>query len=284
MKTLAEMRNEISKRPPEDDLIQDLLPDSSYAYMLICGRSGIGKTFLALQILYYLAEGVPFLSHKTKQCKVGYLSMEGSDRKILNRFDVIGRSYPTAEEHIRWHHATAITLNEDGIVKLEKVITGLDVAIIDPLRPLVPGDYTAPKDANNFLKNLQKVQHETRTRLILIHHIRKPDKRVKVQPDDLQFEVKGASEYVEAASTVLLLERDMQPKDDSGKFLRSGDNKVLYFTKVKDAPTDLTPVTLRFNRETMLFQPLTNFYQDDTNNFPLVNVETGKTEKTGINI
>ena len=72
-------------RPPTDDLIQDLLPDSSSAYMLICGRSGIGKTFLALNVLYCLATGVPFLSHKTKPCKVGYLSMEGSDRKILKQ-------------------------------------------------------------------------------------------------------------------------------------------------------------------------------------------------------
>ena len=82
MKSLSQMRREISNRPPADDLIQDLLPDSSSVYMLICGRSGIGKTFLALNVLFSLATGLPFLSHKTKPCKVGYLSMEGSDRKI----------------------------------------------------------------------------------------------------------------------------------------------------------------------------------------------------------
>ena len=45
MKLLSQARNEILARPPANDLIQDLLPDSSSAYMLICGRSGIGKTF-----------------------------------------------------------------------------------------------------------------------------------------------------------------------------------------------------------------------------------------------
>lgn len=261
MKLLSQVRNEILARPPADDLIQDLLPDSSSAYMLICGRSGIGKTFLALNILYCLATGTPFLSHKTKQCQVGYLSMEGSDRKLLNRFDTLSVSFPDTEDHIHWEHTTAITLTEAGIDRLEGVITALDVVIIDPLRPLVPGDYTSPKDASTFLKNLQRVQNETSTRLILIHHIRKPDKRVKVQPEDLQFEVKGASEYVEAATTVLLLERISQPKDNFGKFLPSVDDRILHFTKVKDAPTDKRPLTLHFDREKMLFLPLVEDYQ-----------------------
>jgi RecA-family ATPase len=91
MKSINQARREILSRPQTDDLIQDLLPDSSQAYMLICGRSGIGKTFLALNILYCLATGTPFLSHKTKTCNVGYLSMEGSDVKILKRFDTYYR-------------------------------------------------------------------------------------------------------------------------------------------------------------------------------------------------
>lgn len=263
MKLLSQVRNEILARPPANDLIQDLLPDSFSAYILICGRSGIGKTFLALNILYCLATGTPFLSHKTKQCQVGYLSMEGSDCKILNRFDTLSTSFPDTEDRIHWHHTLAITLNKAGISQLEEIITGLDVVIIDPLRPLVPGDYTTPKDANTFLKNLQRVQNETSTKVILIHHVRKPDKRVKVQPEDLQFEVKGASEYVEAATTVLLLERAHQPKDNLGKFLPRADDKTLHFVKVKDAPTDLKPITLRFNRDSMLFEPPIEHYQEE---------------------
>ncbi len=258
MKSLSKMRHEIMNRPPADDLIQDMLPDSSSAYMLICGRSGIGKTFLALNLLYCLATGMPFLSHKTNKCKVGYLSMEGSDRKILKRFDTISESYPNAEDNMYWHHTTAITLTEAGILQLEEIIAALDVIIIDPLRPLIAGDYTSPKDANTFLKRLQIVQNETSTRLVLIHHIRKPDKRVKVQPEDLQFEVKGAAEYVEAATTVLLLERAKQPQDDLGRFQPSCDDRLLHFVKVKDSPTELKPLTLRFDRARMLFLPLTN--------------------------
>lgn len=263
MKSLAERRNEISSRPQEDDLIKDLLPDSKSAYMLICGRSGIGKTFIGLDILYCLASGLPFLSRKTKQCKVGYLSMEGSETKIMDRFDTISKSFPDGtESNIRWEHSLPITLNESGISKLKGILAGLEVALIDPLRPLVAGDYTSPKDANTFLKNLQLIQNETGTKLILIHHVRKPDKRYKVQPEDLIFEVKGASEYVEAANTVLLLERASQPKDHFGKFLPKTDDKMLHFVKVKDAPSGEKPITLRFNPDTWLFEPVTYEYED----------------------
>lgn len=286
MNLLTKKRNEILARPQANDIINDLLPDSSSAYMLIVGRSGIGKTFLALNLLFCLASGTPFLSHKTKLCEVGYLSMEGSDLKILNRFDTLSKSYPDAEEHIHWEHSLAITLNAEGTERLKQIITGLDVVIIDPMRPLIPGDYTTPKDANCFLKNLQKLQHDTGTKLILIHHIRKPDRRVRVHAEDLMFEVKGAGEYVEAATTVMLLEHAPQPKDGFGKFLPGTDDRLLSFVKVKDAPTDLPPLTLRFNRERMLFLPLTEDYQIRTEEqSPLVygeTVITGKTEGTGI--
>lgn len=263
MKTLLAMINEINNRPPADDLIADLLPDSSSAFMLICGRSGIGKTFLALNLLFCLASGTPWLSRKTKQSKVGYLSMEGSITKIKERFDIIRKSFKTeAISNIGWEHHTAITLNASGITTLEEIITGYQVIVIDPMRPLIAGDYTSPKDATQFIKDIQKVQNETHTRLIMLHHIRKPDRKVKVQPEDLQFEVKGASEYVEAANTVLLLERAPQPKDNFGKFMPRTKDAMLHFVKIKDGPSGEHPMRLRLNSNTFLFEPITEDYEE----------------------
>jgi len=258
MKPISQVRNEILSEPPSDDLIQDLLPDSCSAYMLICGRSAIGKTFLLLDILYCLAVGMPFLSHKTKPCKVGYLSFEGDKRKILARMDTIKLSYPNAEDNLYWEHTMGFVLGSHGIDRLEEIITGLDVVGIDPLRPLVPGDYTSPKDVSLFLKNLSQAQNDTGTTMILTHHIRKPDKRLMVQPEDLLFEVKGASEFVEGATTVLLLERIRHSKDKTGKFITNFNDRHLHFVKVKDAPVDPIPLTLRFDGEAMRFLPITD--------------------------
>jgi hypothetical protein len=264
MKSLSTMRKEIQGRGVSNDVINDLLPDSSTAYCLVCGRSGIGKTFLVLQIIYCLASGKPFLSHKVKQCVVGYLSFEGSDMKILERFNTIGKSYPGAENNIRWHHGLPITLRDNGIEQFKALIKGCEVVVVDPLRPLVAGDYTTPKDASTFLKILQEIQVSTGTKLILCHHIRKPDRRVKVHPEDLIYEIKGASEYVEAANTVLLLERADQPRGEFGHFMPGTNRKLLHFVKVKDAPTGDKPIQLQFNAGTMVFEPvLEEGFKDD---------------------
>ena len=229
MKSLQDMRDEIANEPEADDLIQDLLPDSNSAYMLTAGRSGIGKTFLLLNILYCLASGTPFMSRKTKKCKVGYLSLEGDRKKILKRFNTIGLSFPGAEDNIFWEHHMPFRLNSKGIDWLIAKVDGLDVIGIDPLRPLVPGDYTVPKDVSAFIENLRTVQNKTGVVVIGSHHIRKPDKRIKVQPEDLLFEIKGASEYVESATSVLLLERGKQERGEFGKFTTNTSLKNLYF-------------------------------------------------------
>lgn len=256
MKSLSIMRTEIQGRGPTNDIINDLLPDSPTAYALLCGRAGIGKTFLGIQLIYSLASGKPFLNHKVTQCAVGYISMEGADTKILERFNIIGKSYPGAEGNIFWHHGLPITLRDKGIEQFKALIRNCQVVVVDPLRPLVPGDYTTPKDASTFLRVLQEIQVATGTKLILCHHIRKPDRKVKVHPEDLIYEIKGASEYVEAANTVLLLERADQPRGAFGHFMPGTNRKLLHFVKVKDAPSGAKPMELQFNAETMLFEPI----------------------------
>lgn len=266
MLTLDQRLREIRNRPQADDLIQDLLPDSIGAYMLIVGRSGIGKTFLALQLLYCLATGTKFLSHATKACNVGYLSFEGSEAKIATRFETLARSFPQCNGNIGWDHTMGIKLDPKGFEKLEEIIVGQNVVIVDTLRYLVAGDYTSPKDATTFLERLQKLQNATSAKFILLHHIRKPDKRHQVHPEDLQFEVKGATEYVEGATTVLLLERTRQGQNTKGQFQSANsDLKTLYFPKVKDCPTDLRPINLNFNRDTMLMEPITTFFDEEDN-------------------
>ena len=67
MKTVDQLLEDIKKEPPSDDIIKDLLPDSTTAYMLTCGRSGIGKTNLVLYLAFCIATGSKFFSLETKQ-------------------------------------------------------------------------------------------------------------------------------------------------------------------------------------------------------------------------
>ena len=226
MKSVDEVIEDLKKEPPTDDIIKDLLPNSTTAYMLICGRSGIGKTNLVLYLAFCIATGRKFFSLETKQKVVGYLSFEGGQHQIAKRFDKLKQTFGSAGDYLRWEHSMPIKLTSHGKEDLKRLITGLELAIIDPLRPLVVGDWMKPADASAFLENLREVQNDTSTTVILVHHIRKPDRKLRVLPEDLQFEIKGATEYVDGAATVL-------------------------------------PMKLRFSRDELVFKPLTDRYEDE---------------------
>jgi hypothetical protein len=264
MKPVDVVLEDLKKEPPSDDIIKDLLPNSTSAFMLVCGRSGIGKTNLGLYTAFCIATGRKFFDLETKQKVVGYLSFEGGKQQIANRFEKLRKTFGNTSDYLRWEHTMPIKLNSKGKEELKKLLTGLDVAIIDPLRPLVAGDWMKPADAATFLDNLREVQNEIGTTIILLHHIRKPDRKFRVLPEDLQFEIKGATEYVDGAATVLLLDRPRHSRDEgSGRFVSNPDDRILYFPKVKDAPAEFKPLNLRFYRDELIFKPITYSYEEE---------------------
>ena len=263
VRTVDHVLEKLKNEPQSDDIVKDLLPHSTTAYMLMCGRSGIGKTNLTLYMAFCIATGRKFFSLETKQKTVGYLSFEGGQHQIARRFEKLKETFGSAGAYLRWEHSMPIKLNKAGRDALKEAVTGLEVAIIDPLRPLVCGDWMKPADASNFLENLREVQNDTGTTIILVHHIRKPDRKTRVLPEDLQFEIKGATEYVDGAATVLLLDRPRFSRDDSGRFQSTSDDRILYFLKVKDAPAEFRPMKLRFSRDELIFKPMTDHYDGE---------------------
>ena len=162
-----------------------------------------------------------------------------------------------------------IKLNLKGRDELKRLVTGLEVAIIDPLRPLVCGDWMKPADASNFLENLREVQNDTGTTIILVHHIRKPDRKIRVLPENLQFEIKGATEYVDGAATVLLLDRPRNSRDESGLPTGTGPYKII----TDMAVMDFEPVSKRMR----VFSLNPGFLFEDVQNncgFELLKIES----------
>ena len=267
MMSLSSWRQAVLADPPRNDLIEDVIPNSPSEYCIICGRAGIGKTNLALGMGFCLATGRPWFSHKTTKCKVGYLAFEGPKAKLLGRVEKLLISYPDAEPNLYIERSLPFKLVDKALDDFKFLIEGLDVVIIDPIREIVPGDYTKPEYASTFITALKTVCNEAHTVAILLHHIRKPDKRVAVRPEDLQFEVKGASDYVDAAGTLLLLERARQARKSDGRFGSNPDDRTLHFCKVKDSPGELYPLYLRFNRNTLIFEPHSFEYNDEDYGF-----------------
>lgn len=263
MMPLAEWRNKVLSEPKTVDLIQDVQPAASSEYMMVVGRSGLGKTNLIMGMGFCLATGTPWFSHKTQKCKVGYLAFEGPRQKLLSRFDKLQKTYGDPGDYLNVARIPPFKLAGKGIDRYLQLCEGLEVIIIDCLRYFVAGDYTKPECASVFITTLKQCSEKTKSVPILIHHVRKPDKRSIIRQEDLINEVKGASDYVEAAGTVLVFERARQARAKDGRFGSIDDDRILHFSKVKDSPDELRPLNLRFNRETLVYEPLASEYDTD---------------------
>jgi len=239
---------------PGDDIIAQLLPDAPGEYLLLGGRPGIGKTNLVLYLAFCLAIGNPFYGLDVKPCKVGYLAFEGSKRKLNERLEKVTRSFPDPVDNLLVEVATPYRLLKAKTGKhFIDTILGLKVVIIDPLRYFAP--YAEVKDAANFISEFKQILKAAGVVGVINHHVRKRDRRYRIRPENFIDELKGATDFVDSAQSVLLLEKGLQPRDKKGRLREvSEDDRVLYFVKTKDAIDELKPLELRFNRETLIFE------------------------------
>jgi len=265
MLTLSQFREHVHSLKSEDDLIQDILPNSPSDYLMMCGRPGIGKTNEILHMGFCLATGTSWYSHPVKRCRVGYIAFEGAQVKLLERLEKLCLTYPETDigDYFKLMRTMPFKLAGDGIKDFERYASGLDVVILDPIKYCIPNDYTKSGDANAFLGTLKEYAVKLNVVPILIHHIRKPDKRLHVRPEDLMFEVKGAGDYVEGANTVLLMELARQTRGTDGRFGTHSDDRVLHFCKVKDSPAETPALKLRLDRDTLLFRQITDTEYDN---------------------
>lgn len=248
--------NEESK-PVTEDLIQELLADGN-EMMLLAGRTGMGKTNLVLHLAYCLATGIPFFGLECKKTTVGYLGFEGTPNKMADRLKKIAGNFPDPGDNLRFHMSPPLIL-EKKLDEFEALVKGCRVIILDPLRYLVGGNFCKPVVATAFLYLLRTELIKLRATAIICHHIKKPNQASLVEPGDL-YEMKGATEYVDEAASVLMLERTRQGHKPGGGFAPvNNDNVTLYFAKHRNAVGELEPINLLFNREKLLFEKVALF-------------------------
>lgn len=256
MKALNEWRSE-PVEDPGDDIIESILPDSPGDYLLVTGRSGLGKTNLMLNWALHIVTGKPIHGLAVKQGRVGYLGFEGSRAKLLARLDKIAANFSAAERKlIERNFCVELSppyklLSSNGERNFRNSIHGLRLIFIDPLRYFTR--YQEVKDASPFLDIFKKILVEEKVVAVIIHHLRKRDNRYRIRPESLEDEVKGAGDWVDCANSVLLLERATQPRQQGKYVAIPKDWRTLYFVKSKDAKAEYKPLNLIFNRATLTF-------------------------------
>jgi RecA-family ATPase len=215
-------------------IVEQILPSEPGEYMVISGRTGIGKSILVANMAFSIATGTDFLGFKCIQSPVGMLAMEGGVQNINDRLTKMISIYPDTDGYLSFELREPFDLLRKQDYFIE-TFAGCKVVILDNLRQVTTGKYLENNYAAEWIKLYQKLLVEVGAVGILTHHIKKPSggRDALVDVGDV-YQLKGATEYVDAATTVLLLERAKQKNIGGyGKGFQKVDNDLLhvYFAK-----------------------------------------------------
>jgi RecA-family ATPase len=238
-------------------IVDSILPAQGGEYILVAGRTGIGKSILMLNLLYAIGTGTPFLGYGCERTSAGMLIMEGDRANIQNRIRKVKEQYP-ATESIALDFRLDMKPLERNLEYYVETFGGCRVVMLDNLKQVTTSERLKNEYASNWLATFQRFLRDINAVGILTHHVRKQNANSLIEPGDV-YELKGAGEYVEDASTVILLERERQQRGDSGQFLPVDPNRVtLYFAKHRIATRTLEPIRLERNYETAGFDILSS--------------------------
>ena len=157
-------------------LIDHFLPGEGV--FLFCGKSKLGKSWLALDIGVHVCNGITLWKYDTNRKEVLYLCLEDGERRLQDRMFTIAENYSVA-----FHYCTqAGTVDTDLIPQLEEqmlLYPGIGLIIIDTLAA-IRGDYSA-YGSNPYLKdyNTMNTLHQFSAKhhltILVVHHVRKID-------------------------------------------------------------------------------------------------------------
>lgn len=207
---IEEWAKDIAQRKPRRHAIQEILPAKKGEYIAIAGRTGIGKTNLALHLAFCLATGTPFFGLECRRFKVAYIALEGSETDIKARYDKIIKYFPSTKGKLLFG-MVPLSNPKEILNKVFNETEGCSILILDPVKFLVPGDYLKPHDAAIFVREFKKNLASQNKAAIISLPIRKPNEQSLIQPGDV-YQMKGATEYADSAISILLLEKKRYSK------------------------------------------------------------------------
>lgn len=235
---------DIAKRKPRRHVIEDILPAKKGEYIAIAGRTGIGKTNLALHIAFSLATGTPFFGRECRRCKVAFLAFEGDEANIKDRYDKIKSHFPPTEGRL-FFGMMPISNPRHMFEEVFNETEGCSILILDPVKYIVPGDYLKPRHAAIFVRKFKENLANHRKAAIISLPIRKPNEKSLIQPGDV-YSMKGATEYADSATSILLIEKRA--------YSHSSDKVTLHFAKHRVASKPLKEINLRLKRKKCMFE------------------------------
>jgi KaiC/GvpD/RAD55 family RecA-like ATPase len=164
---------ELALLPPGEWLIKGVLPDAEL--VVLFGASGSGKTFVALDMAFAVAQGLPWRGNKTKKGKVVIIAAEGAGG-LNKRVKAYAQHHGINLRDVEIHVITAAPnfLQEEDIAEVLAEIKALgDVAlvVVDTLAQVTPGaNENGAEDMGRALANLRLIREMAGATVMAIHH------------------------------------------------------------------------------------------------------------------
>ena len=171
--------SELQNLPKTDWRVKNLFPEHGLGS--IYGPSGSGKSFLALDLMAAVACGSAFYGHKTTQCPVVYVALEGTGG-IAKRVEAYETHHKIKLPNTFRIVTDMLSLfSSEASIFAEAVIEeGLNegVIVIDTLAQSAPGsDENSSAHMGMIISNAQLLQRMTNGLVVLIHHTGKDASR-----------------------------------------------------------------------------------------------------------
>lgn len=192
------------KTQQEAVLVENLLDQGAVSVMY--GQSGIGKTFVAMDLAYRVATGITWAGLKTEQKAVIYLLSEGA-QGASKRFAALRRRYSPEKTVPLFLITKPVNLYSldgearavaDAVKEIEET-SGFNVGLIvvDTLaRAMAGGDENSSQDMSQFVGNIDLIREHTGCHVLLVHHTGK----------DISRGARGSSALRAAVDTEIELE------------------------------------------------------------------------------
>jgi putative DNA primase/helicase len=186
-------------RPEPDWLIDEILPNTGFAS--VYGPSGVGKSFVCIDMAAAIASGSEWFGFPTKESRVVYVALEGQagfPRRVRAWSSHNEKPFPAGVQFVFNAFALTQPAHTRELGDLIVQYGGAGLIIIDTLNRAAPGaDENASADMGKIIAGATALQQATGAMVLLIHHAGK----------DVSKRLRGHSSLIAALDTAILVDR-----------------------------------------------------------------------------